>query len=147
MSGRISDLKSVAIVDDVAGRLAMLTQYLEQAGFIAIPILGGYAALKLFALFRPDVAVINADLTTGVTAADLCKMINSPFNGDSSTVSNIIVVAREEQSWFSSIQPNLVSDYLILPFTAHHLIQAIRRVLDLDDDVQAGGTHPPTLVS
>ena len=133
VNDRGSTLTSVAIVDEVAGRLAVLTQSVEQAGFIAVPILGGSKALRLFGLFRPDVAVIHADLKSGISAAGLCGLLKSSYKGDSSAVSTI-VIANETQPWFATTRHELVSDYLILPFTAHHLVKAIRRVLDAHKD-------------
>ena len=135
-------LMAVAIVDEEIGRLAVLTRIVEQAGYIAIPATEGGKALRLFAMFKPELAVINADLTAGISAPDLCAAFSGPPSGVP-----VVVMAREPKPWFSSREQQLVSDYLILPFTAYQLIHMIRRLLHLQANGPAGRMPPSGLVS
>ena len=138
--------KSVAIVDDEQGRLDVLTRYVEEAGYIAIPAQGGRKALELFHNIRPEVAVIYGGMESDVTAFDLCSLINSPLKRDHRVVP-IIVISHEEMEWMTSGEPKLVNDYLTLPFPAYQLIQTIRRLLKLQDIAQSDTLWPTELVS
>ncbi len=134
-------LMAVALVDEEIGRLALLTRIVEQAGYIAVPAHGGRKALKLFAMVRPQLVVIHADLTTDITAADLSAEFSSP----PSRVP-VVVIAHEPKPWFASGKQRLVSDYLILPFTAYHLLHAIRRLLSVRGNAPADCVPPTGLV-
>ncbi len=133
---------AVAIVDEEIGRLALLTRIVEEAGYIAVPAYSGERALKLFDMIRPELAVIHADLTAGITAAELCAEFSDPPNSVP-----VVVIAYEPKPWFSCREQRLVSDYLILPFTAHQLIQVIQKWLNPRAGAPAEELRPTDLVS
>jgi DNA-binding NarL/FixJ family response regulator len=73
---RSSDQGVVLIVDDVPDNLALLSDALEQAGYMVLVAMDGQSALERMRRMRPDVVLLDA-IMPGMDGFETCRQIKA----------------------------------------------------------------------
>ncbi|MGH3267430.1 MAG: response regulator transcription factor [Trebonia sp.] len=111
---------SVLVVEDDPGIATQLVRGLERAGYLAVSVAGGAAALG-----RPpsDVVLLGLGLPD-VDGIDVCRRLHA-----ASDAAIIVVTARGEESDRVLALDEGADDYLVKPFGLAELLARIRAVL------------------
>lgn len=113
----------VLIVEDEIQLAQILRDYLERAGFQALTVHDGEAAISAFQHKRPDLVLLDLNLP-GVDGLDVARMLRRE-----SDVPMIMVTARvDETDRLVGLELG-ADDYITKPFSPREVIARVRAVL------------------
>ncbi|MBM4429730.1 MAG: response regulator transcription factor [Chloroflexi bacterium] len=116
-------MKTILVVDDEAGIVRVVRDYLEKAGFTVITAYDGSTALVQFRQARPDLVVLDLNLP-GMDGLDVARAIrqigNTPI---------IMLTARVDEADRVAGLELGADDYVSKPFSPRELLARVRAVL------------------
>ena len=125
--------QTILVVDDEAGIVKLVRDYLERAGFDVLAAPDGETALTLARVERPDLIVLDLMLP-GVDGLDVCRRLRRE-----SGVPIIMLTARvEEADRIVGLELG-ADDYITKPFSPGELVARVRATLR-----RAGGEVGPS---
>jgi DNA-binding response OmpR family regulator len=119
--------KHVLVIDDDPVLLAMVSDYLDEAGFaVSRANCGIYSNNIIYGNNPPSLIVLDVimPLMSGVKKAKLLKQREK-----SSHIPIILMSSKEEQELKELAAEAMVNDYLCKPFSADQLIDKINKLL------------------
>ena len=119
--------KHVLVIDDDPVLLAMVNDFLVDAGFnVSTADCGIYSNNIIYGNTPPDLIVLDVimPLMSGVKKAKLLKQREK-----SAHIPIILMSSKEEQELRSLAEDAGVNDYLHKPFTAAQLVEKVRKLL------------------
>ena len=115
--------QTILVVDDEAGIVKLVRDYLERAGFDVLAARDGETALTLARVERPDLIVLDLMLP-GVDGLDVCRRLRRE-----SGVPIIMLTARvEEADRIVGLELG-ADDYVTKPFSPGELVARVRATL------------------
>ena len=120
-------MKYVLVIDDDPVLLAMVGDFLKNAGFkVATANCGIYSNNIIYGKTPPDLIVLDVimPLMSGVKKAKLLKQRQK-----SAHIPIILMSSKEEQELRDLAEDAGVDDYLCKPFTEKQLIDKVRKLL------------------
>src|ERR1700712_1082725 len=140
-------MNKVIIVDGERSVTDPLTYLLQQAGFAAVALSSGPAALAEFAMHSADMVLLDLELPDGaMTGFEVCRALR-----ETSPVPIIIITASDSEADKVAAFELGADDYLTKPFSSRELIariSAVQRRYDGQDDaaVEAVVTAGPVRI-
>jgi DNA-binding response OmpR family regulator len=116
-------VKTVLVVDDEPGIIAIARDYLEHAGFGVITAADGEAALTAIRIRKPDVLVLDLGLP-GMDGLDVARAVRRD-----STMPIIMLTARDDELDRILGLEIGADDYVVKPFSPRELVARIRAIL------------------
>jgi two-component system, OmpR family, alkaline phosphatase synthesis response regulator PhoP len=116
-------VKTVLVVDDEPGIVALARDYLEHAGFAVITAADGPSALAAARLRKPDVLVLDLGLP-GMDGLDVARALRRE-----SDVPIVILTARDDELDRILGLEIGADDYVVKPFSPRELVARIRAIL------------------
>jgi len=123
---------TILVVDDEPQIAHLLRDHLEHAGFTVLTAGDGRAALRLAAVERPDLVVLDLGLP-GLDGLDVARTLRRD-----NLVPIIMLTARGEESDKLVGLELGADDYLTKPFSPKELVARIRAVLRRSEATAAG---------
>jgi DNA-binding response OmpR family regulator len=123
---------TILVVDDEPQIAHLLRDHLEHAGFAVLTAGDGRAALRLAAVERPDLVVLDLGLP-GLDGLDVARTLRRD-----NLVPIIMLTARGEESDKLVGLELGADDYLTKPFSPKELVARIRAVLRRSEATAAG---------
>lgn len=116
-------VKKVLVIDDVKSELDLISHYLEEAGYAVTAFENGLDALENVKSEQPDVIVTDL-VMPDITGLELCrKFKKDPATADIPIVACTTKGRKMDKSW---AKKQGVVGYVVKPFTAEQLIEAVR---------------------
>jgi two-component system alkaline phosphatase synthesis response regulator PhoP len=128
----MAPMRTVLVVDDEPGIVAVARDYLVQAGFAVLTAGDGATALMLARTRKPDLVVLDLGLP-GVDGLDVTRSLRR--DGD---VPIIVLTARADESDKLVGLELGADDYMTKPFSPKELVARVRAVLRRVDDSRSG---------
>ena len=125
-------MATILVVDDEPQIAHLLRDHLEHAGFAVLTAGDGRAALRLAAVERPDLVVLDLGLP-GLDGLDVARTLRRD-----NLVPIIMLTARGEESDKLVGLELGADDYLTKPFSPKELVARIRAVLRRSEATAAG---------
>ena len=125
-------MATILVVDDEPQIAHLLRDHLEHAGFTVLTAGDGRAALRLAAVERPDLVVLDLGLP-GLDGLDVARTLRRD-----NLVPIIMLTARGEESDKLVGLELGADDYLTKPFSPKELVARIRAVLRRSEATAAG---------
>ena len=119
--------KHILVIDDDPVLLAVVGDYLREAGFTASTAdCGIYSNNVIYGSNPPDLIVLDVimPLMSGAKKAKLLKQREK-----SASIPIILMSSKEEQELKAIAKDSMVNDYLCKPFTAEQLVDKVKRLL------------------
>lgn len=119
--------KRILVIDDDPVLLAVVSDYLDEAGFSVVTAnCGIYSNNIIYGNSPPDLIVLDVimPLMSGVKKAKLLKQREK-----SAHIPIILMSSKEEQELKELAVEAMVNDYLCKPFTAEQLVVKINKLL------------------
>ncbi len=119
--------KHILVIDDDPVLLAMVSDYLKEAGFnVSTADCGIYSNNIIYGNNPPDLIVLDVimPLMSGVKKAKLLKQREK-----SAHIPIILMSSKEEQELKELAEEAMVNDYLCKPFTAEQLVNKVKDLL------------------
>lgn len=119
--------KHVLVIDDDPVLLAMVSDFLAEAGFtVSTADCGIYSNNIIYGNHPPDLIVLDVimPLMSGVKKAKLLKQREK-----SAHIPIILMSSKEEPELKRLAEDAGVNDYLHKPFTAQQLVEKVRKLL------------------
>ena len=119
--------KHILVIDDDPVLLAMVSDYLTEAGFsVSTADCGIYSNNIIYGNNPPDLIVLDVimPLMSGVKKAKLLKQREK-----SSHIPIILISSKEEQELKELAEEAMVNDYLHKPFSAEQLVNKVKKLL------------------
>lgn len=120
-------MRHVLVIDDDPVLLAMVGDYLKEAGFmVSTADCGIYSNNIIYGSNPPDLIVLDVimPLMSGVKKAKLLKQRNK-----SAHIPIILMSSKEERELEELAEDARVDDYLQKPFSAQQLIEKVSKLL------------------
>ena len=131
--------KTILVVDDEPGIVAVVRDYLEKGGFRVLTAGDGRAALRLARLERPNLMVLDLMLP-GIDGLDIIRALRS--DPILHLMSVIMLTARvDEADRLIGLELG-ADDYVTKPFSPRELVARVRAVLRR---AEGEGTYTPTI--
>lgn len=116
-------VKKILVIDDVRSELDLISHYLEEAGYAVTALESGLDALEKVKSEQPDVIVTDL-VMPDITGLELCrKFKKDPATADIPIVACTTKSRKMDKSW---AKKQGVVGYVVKPFTAEQLIEAVR---------------------
>jgi len=119
--------RKVLIVDDEPAILQIISFKLRLTGLEPVEATGGEEALRLVREKAPDLVLLDASLTPGLTGFDVCRILKE--NPATSHLPVVMLTARTLPSERDLGLRLGASSYLTKPFSTKVLIQEIEKAL------------------
>ena len=119
--------KHILVIDDDPVLLAIVDDYLKEAGFIVSTAdCGIYSNNIIYGSTPPDLIVLDVimPLMSGAKKAKLLKQREKSAN-----IPIILMSSKDEQELKAIAEDSMVNDYLCKPFTAEQLVNKIKKLL------------------
>lgn len=129
----------VLVVDDEPGSRYLLTQYLQQEGYVVHEAADGVQALECARGHPIDLALVDV-MMPGMDGFDLVRALRA-----GSDMPIIFVTARGEESQRVAGLELGADDYVVKPFSAVELIARVRAQLRRSQGLLAGGDESAVL--
>jgi two-component system alkaline phosphatase synthesis response regulator PhoP len=130
--------QTILVVDDEPRIVALVSDYLKQAGFRVLTARDGQTALTIARHERPDLIVLDLMLPGGLDGLDVCRSVRQDAAlGD---VPIIMLTARDEEADRLIGLELGADDYVTKPFSPREVVARVRAVLRrARGDVQPSG--------
>lgn len=119
--------KRILVIDDDPVLLAVVSDYLDAAGFSVVTAdCGIYSNNIIYSSTPPDLIVLDVimPLMSGVKKAKLLKQREK-----SAHIPIILMSSKEEQELKGLAAEAMANDYLCKPFTAEQLVAKVNKLL------------------
>jgi DNA-binding response OmpR family regulator len=130
--------RSVLVVDDEPTIVDVISRYLERAGYEAIAATDGHEALRLAALHRPDLVVLDLMLP-GVDGLEVMRRLHADIP---ERIAVILLTAKGEASDRLVGLRRGADDYVVKPFSPAELVARVDAVLRRHDRSDDGEPEP-----
>ena len=130
----------ILVVEDDPDIAALVTRYLDKAGFVTERIASGRDALTAIAARPPDLLVLDLMLPH-LDGLEVCRLIRG--NDATASLPIIMLTARAEESERIVGLEVGADDYLAKPFSPNELVARVRALLRRAQ--RAAGPPPKTL--
>jgi DNA-binding response OmpR family regulator len=126
-------VKKILVVEDETKIARLVRDYLEHAGFEAVVVGDGEAALASARRSRPDLVVLDLGLP-GRDGLDVARVLRR-----TSSVPIVMLTARGDETDRVVGLELGADDYVVKPFSPKELVARVRAVLRRTQAAQAGG--------
>ena len=119
--------KHILVIDDDPVLLAVVGDYLKEAGFtVSTADCGIYSNNVIYGNNPPDLIVLDVimPLMSGAKKAKLLKQREKSAN-----IPIILMSSKDEQELKAIAEDSIVNDYLCKPFTAEQLVDKVKKLL------------------
>ena len=121
---------TVLIVEDVPSEVALMSLYLESAGYQVVSALSGQEGLDKAISQKPDVIVTDV-VMPGISGFELCRQLKR--TPETQTVPIVICSSKGQDIDRLWGMRQGAESYLTKPYTQDQLIQAVKMALSLPD--------------
>lgn len=138
-----SDQGVVLIVDDTPDNLALLSDALEEAGYMVLVALDGQSALERMRRLRPDVVLLDA-LMPGMDGFETCRRIKA--QADMADVPVLFMTALSESEHVLNGFAAGGIDYVTKPIHPDQVLARVAahlRTARILQNARSHGTRPP----
>ena len=119
--------KHILVIDDDPVLLAVVGDYLKEAGFtVSTADCGIYSNNVIYGNNPPDLIVLDVimPLMSGAKKAKLLKQREKSAN-----IPIILMSSKEEQELKAIAEDSMANDYLCKPFKAEQLVDKVKKLL------------------
>ena len=123
-AGKVSEVKTILVVDDLQAQLNLISGYLEQEGYQVVTAGNGNEALEKASAQTPDLVITDLVMPE-MSGLEFCRKLKK--NPQTASVPVIACTTKDRDMDKKWAKKQGVVAYLVKPFTQEEMVSAVKR--------------------